>query len=160
MARFSSIFYQFRTTMTWKKSGFTSSKCSAPSITSTPEDSVTVIWNLKTFWLTISTTCDSSILECRWDWITYKTKMFLTQEKVRTITWRLRSISKYPFKMALKVMFLRLDVYCLRCFFMRILGKIKMSPLAKMRCITNTFGMTDPICFGKPKSEEEISEDF
>ena len=62
--------------------------------------------------------------------------------------------------MALKVMYLRLDVYCLRCIFMRILGKIQMSPLTNMRCITNTFGITDPICFGKPKLEEEISEGF
>ena len=61
--------------------------------------------------------------------------------------------------MALKVMFLRLDVYFLRCFFMRILGNLQIPPLTNMRCITNTFGITDLICFGKPKSKE-ISAGF
>ena len=62
--------------------------------------------------------------------------------------------------MALKVMFLRLDVYCLRCIFMGILGNLQVSPLTNMRCITSTFGITDLICFGKPKSKGKISKGF
>ena len=62
--------------------------------------------------------------------------------------------------MALKVMFLHLDVYCLRCIFMRILGNLQLYPLTQKRAFTNTFGITDLICFGKPKSTEKMSEGF
>ena len=56
--------------------------------------------------------------------------------------------------MALKVMYLRLDAYCLRCIFMRILGNLQTSPLTQKRGFTDTFGEIDLIDFGKPKSQE------
>ena len=80
--------------------------------------------------------------------------MFLTQIEVLSHTRRLKSIEKSAFKMAPKVMSLRLDAYCLRCIFIGILGIIQMSPLTQKRGFTNTFGKIDLIDFGKPKSQE------
>ncbi len=61
--------------------------------------------------------------------------------------------------MALKVMFLRLDVYCLRCIFISILGNLQTSLLTQKSGFTDTFGEKDLIDFGKLKFKVFVGPD-